>query len=499
MIGFCAKFVETERREGLFRRELGGVRYWHLIRYWLFNDLVLPHYMSGGILHPDDLAGRPVPRTFAGRVARRVSSALCRLRDMTACSPDAAIVPRKVLFAMTPRMAAMGGVRKGFVMLDFVTPLLKSSYALWEHPRLCGYTPQPLSRKVFHLPRAERRRAEVLAPSGRFAAAAPRRQAEAAALADLFGRAYGFPFEVGRIWWMIDEVLRFREIYAPLFERWFRRLGVRVLVTSVPEVRENAVMTEVAHGLGLPVAEMQHGTVYPEHMVYDLGERGSVYSPDYFLSWGDHWSEQLVNYPNVLAVSVGYPFLDHFVRICPRRPRRNGDPLRVLFVSQGMIGAEMSRMALELARRIPPDRCRVVYKLHPNETNTWRTLYPDLANSPVEVVGNCDRNIYQCLQDTDVTVGTNSTALIEGFAWGAVALVLRFLPAGETMDGFCRAGLAEFVDSDEELYSKVRCMADGNARTDIPEFDMSRFWVPDAAQNVASFIDSLASGDCPPE
>ena len=177
MIGFCAKFVETERREGLFRRELGGVRYWHLIRYWLFNDLVLPHYMSGGILHPDDLAGRPVPRTFAGRVARRVSSALCRLRDMTACSPDAAIVPRKVLFAMTPRMAAMGGVRKGFVMLDFVTPLLKSSYALWEHPRLCGYTPQPLSRKVFHLPRAERRRAEVLAPSGRFAAAAPRRQA----------------------------------------------------------------------------------------------------------------------------------------------------------------------------------------------------------------------------------------------------------------------------------------------------------------------------------
>ena len=497
MIEFCAKFVDIERREGLFRRELDGVRYWHLIRYWLFNDLVLPHYMSGGVLHPDDLAGRPVPHTFAGKVARKVSSAFCRLRDATACSPDAAIFSRKVLFAMTPRMAAMDGGRKGFVMLDFVTPLLRSSYALWEHPRLCGYTPQPFSRKVFHLPRAERRRAEVLAISGRFAFAAPRRRAEAEALADLFERAYGFPFEAGRIWWMIDEVLRFREIYAPLFERWFRRIGVRVLVTSVPEVRENAVMTEVAHGLGVPVAELQHGTVYPEHMVYNLGERGSVYSPDYFLSWGDHWNEQLVNYPNRRAVSVGYPFLDHFVRTCPRRPRQNGDPLRVVFVSQGMIGAEMSRMALELARRLPPDRCRIVYKLHPNETLTWRTLYPDLVDSPVEVVGNCDRNIYQCLQDADVTVGTNSTALIEGFAWGVFAFVLRFLPAGDTMEEYCRTGLAEFVDSDEDLYAKVRVLADGETSMDVPTFDNSLFWVSDAARNIATFLDALVAGETP--
>ena len=296
---------------------------------------------------------------------------------------------------------------------------------------------------------------------------------------------------------MIDEMLRFREIYAPLFERWFRRLGVRVLVTTIQAGRENAVMTEVAHDLGIPVAEMQHGTVYAENMVYHLGEREKTYSPDYFLAWGDHWGECLYNYANERFVSVGYPFLDHFVRVCPRSPRQEGDPLRVLFISQPTIGAEMSRMALELARRISPDRCRVVYKLHPNETMTWRSLYPALVGSSVEVIGNCDRNIYQCLQDADVTVGANSTALIEGFAWGVVALVLRFLPAGETMDGFCRAGLAEFVDSDEDLYSKICRMADDDTAVGISDFDISRFWVPDAARNVASFIDSLAAGDFP--
>lgn len=498
MIEFCAKFIELERREGLFRRETGGSRYWHLIRYWFFNDLVLPHYVKVGVPHPDDLAVAPVPTTVTGRIVRKAASAARKILDLTVHNPGVALRRRSVLFAMTPRMAAMDGGREGSVMLDFVTPLLRHSYALWEHGRPCGYTRQPISRKVFHLPRAERRRSAVLAPSGRFASDASVRSAEAAALADLFAREYGFPFESGRIWWMIDEVLRFREIYAPLVERWLRRLGVRVLVLSVPEPYNSAVMTEVAHGLGIPVAELQHGTVYPEHMVYSLGERGSVHSPDYFLAWGDHWGEQMTNYPNIRSASVGYPFLDHFVRTCPWHPREQGGPLRVLFVSQAMIGADMSRMALELSRRLSPDKCRVVYKLHPNESMTWRSLYPQLVGSGVEVVGNDDRNIYQCLCDADITVGTNSTALVEGFAWGVPALVLRFFLAGETMGEYCRAGVAEFVDSEEALYARVRVMADGGVHIDTAQFDASRFWVPNAAKNVASFIDALADGSPPP-
>jgi len=495
MIEFCAKFIEIERREGLFGRTIDGVRYWHLIRAWLFEDLVLPHYMRFGVMHPDERAELPVPNTLAGRIARKAEVALGRLRDATICSPDLALRPRRVLFAMTPRMAAVENGRMANVWMDFVAPLLRASHALWEHPRLCGYTRQHLRGKVLHLPLASRRRAEILAPTGRFAALAPKRRAEAELIADVFARAYGFPFEAGRIWWMIDDMLRFREVYAPLFERWLRRLGVRVLVTTVQAGRENAVLAEAAHGLGVPVVEMQHGTVYPENMVYNLGERGSVYGPDYFLAWGDHWAGQLTNYPNVKAVSVGYPFLDHFVQSCPRRLRQRGEPLRVLFISQALFGAEFSRMALELSRRLPPEKCRIVYKLHPNESMTWRSLYPQLAGSRVEVVENGERNIYQCLQDADVTVGTNSTAIVEGFAWGVPALVLRFFLAGETMGEYCRAGVAEFADSEEDLYAKVRAMAEGGVRAGAVCFDSSRFWVPDAARNIASFLDALAEGD----
>ena len=125
----------------------------------------------------------------------------------------------------------------------------------------------------------------------------------------------------------------------------------------------------------------------------------------------------------------------------------------------------------------------------------WRSLYPQLAGSRVEVVENGERNIYQCLQDADVTVGTNSAAIVEGFAWGVPALVLRFFLAGETMGEYCRAGVAEFADSEEDLYAKVRAMAEGGVRAGAVRFDSSRFWVPDAARNIASFLDALAEGD----
>jgi hypothetical protein len=41
-------------------------------------------------------------------------------------------------------------------------------------------------------------------------------------------------------------------------------------------------------------------------------------------------------------------------------------------------------------------------------------------------------------------------------------------------------------------------MADSGVHVGTTQFDTSRFWVPNAAENVASFIDALAEGKPPP-
>lgn len=393
---------------------------------------------------------------------------------------------------MTPRTASFGDGAQGSLLLDFITDRLKSPYALFEHSRLCGYTRQPLSRKVFHLPFKARIRRAVSAPGGAFDLAAPERKAEAEFLSSVLEKAYGFEFESGRIWWMIDDVLCFRAIYSDLFKRWLDRLGVRVLVTAVPEVKENALLAEAAHSLGIPVVELQHGTIHRNHMVYRLGEKCSPYSPDYLLTWGEHWSEQTLNYPAIEAVATGYPFLDHFACKCPRRPRGSAEALRVLFLSQGGIGADLSRAAVRLLGSLPPGTCSITYKLHPNETRTWRDIYPWLVDSGVKVVGNDEKNIFECLQCADVTVGSSSSSLVEGFAWGIRALVLKWLPGYEIMTDFRESGAAELIESENALYDRIRTLADESGEQKFV-FRKSDFWTPDAAENIASFLEYIIS------
>lgn len=492
MTEFCAKFLSCERREALFRREIDGVRHWHLIRYRVFNDLVLPHFIEHGPLHPDDELQAAKAKGIVQKVLHRMNRMRGRIADATIHNPDVAFAKYPILFAMTPREAAMADGRIGFPMLDFVVEKLETPYAVFEHPRLLGYTCQPGGRKVFHWPFLRHVRDERLAETGEFAKAAPRRKAEAESLAAILQAEYGFPFEAGRIWWMIDDLLRFREIYGDSIRRWLTRLGVKVLVTSVAEYRENILFIEAAHELGVPVVELQHGTVYPEHMVYSLGERDAVHSPDYFFTWGKHWNRQLTNYPARAAISCGYPFLDYFAehnRPCPRK-----GPLGVLFLSQGPIGRELSRLAIETFRAWPRSQVEIVYKLHPNETRSWRGLYPDLESSGVKVVGNDERNIYQCLQDADVTVGTNSSAMIEGFAWGVKALVMRNLPAGFTMEPFCRSGAAEFIEDGGHLIRRIGELSVEKGGEKVFGLETEDYFLPGAAVRIAGYLEDLAAG-----
>lgn len=481
MTEFVEKFLACERQHGLFRREIGGVRYWHLIRYRVFNDIVLPQYIPMGPKHPDDeLSGAP-------RLGSRARLAKFLFRNPATCFKK-----YPILFAMTPRMAAMEAGQVGYPTLDFVASELNTPYALLESPRLDGYTVQPSGRKVFHWPFRKRVRDVRLSPDGPFASSALIRKVEAEALAEIFATEYGFKVESGRIWWMIDDLLRFREIYGDAMHRWLKRLGVRVLVTSVAEYREHILLTEAAHDLGICVVELQHGTVYPEHVVYNLGDSDPKHSPDYFFSWGGHWNRQLRNYPALHAVACGNPFLDHFVATCPRTP--DVGRLRVLFVSQGPIGEELSRLAVVVRDRFDPAKVEIAYKLHPNETKSWRALYPELAASGIRVIGNDEMNIYQCLQHADVTVGTNSTAMIEGFAWGVKALVMKNLPAGFTMEAYCRSGAAEFIEDGEHLVRRIGELADRSDGVTGFAFDSADYFRPGAVKRIARYLEDLASG-----
>ena len=488
------RFLGLECRERLMQRTVGGVPYWHLVRFYVYTRSVLPLFVKLDAAHPDfeSVASprRSLLRRVAGKLRRWTMSALAA----TVRNPRLVFRRRDVLFSLTPRQTDFGDGRKVSVLLDFFVPRIKSSAALLELVLPPGPTRQPRGRRVLWL-REGGRWFDECRRSAEYSGTAAERRREAEHVARLLSAEFGATVSAEDVASHIDYALLVREAYLPVCRTLLRRMSPKLVVTAVQYHVPNFVLTEAAHELGIKVAELQHGTVYPAHAAYNLPENGSVYSPDVFLSWGGRWAEQMRNYPRAATILSGYPYIDHCLLRYPPSPRADGKPFHVLFVSQGTVARQLVEIAAGLRALLPRDRFAVVYKLHPNESRTWRTRYPALQSAGVEVVENMSRNIYRCLADADVTVGLNSTALIEGFAWGVRAIVLGWLPGAESMGEFCRLGMAECVDSASHLAERVRSLEESHVSAD---FDRSRFWVPNAAENVASFIDALAEGKSPP-
>jgi len=484
------RFFAMEMREDLFSRQIGGVPYWHLVRMRLFND-ILRRTFSLKPAHPD-LTPIPPPRSIFRRVLGKLCGAWRRALDLTVCNPALVLRHRPVLVSMTPRQAVLADGRRVSLLLDFFAPRLRSRYALLEHV-LVRPTRQPFGRKVLHLPRMGTR-FEKCRRSGWFADTEDARRSAANDIAARLTSTFGVSVDAEFVRGEIDGALLFREVHRPVLRRMLCRLRTKLVVTAVHYNLLHFTLAEVAHEMGIPVAELQHGSIYSSHPAYNLPETASRYSPDYILSWGDYWNRQMRNYPNRRSVSVGYPYLEHFRLSCGKRPHDDQRKV-VLFISQANVADELIGVARELRNLVPEEMFRIVYKLHPNESRDWRCLYPQLAESRVEVVSNRDRNIYECLAEADIVVGDCSTALIEGLAWGVRTFVMHDMPAADTMHDFVACGAMAFVHSAADLAEKIRmspcCGNDGASQVD------DLFKMPDAAARIATFIESQIAEKSP--
>ena len=472
------RYLRFETHSRIGGRLLAGVPVWRLMRMWLFCSHLLPRLVDIGAAHPDLRGGREGTKPPRGTRVR-----LKALKDRLLYSPSPLSIRRDILFALKPRQMRMSDGREVAQMLDFFITKLNSSSAVLEL-RKPGetYPPRPDWQRVYHLDGYDgryrafvRSRPDVKGEARRFA---ERMRSE---LAD----AFGVELDLDLLTRLVTRHVCMQLFYGPLFRDWLRKLKVRCVVTSVNYSTVNQILCASAHDEGIPVVELQHGTVYPAHPAYNLPERDERYSPDYLFAWGRHWAEQTRNYALRGTLCTGYPALEHLLTHNP--PQHRDGPRRIVFISQGTIGAELSRRAVELRRALPAERYAIVYKLHPNETNTWRELYPWLSDSGVEVVTSSQISVYMLFQKASAVVGVYSTAVIESLMWNLKGYVFTDLPGGDTMTPFLQSGVLEGVDSVRGLVGRLESGADGRG----VGVDGSRFWQRDSVAAIVTALEEI--------
>lgn len=290
-----------------------------------------------------------------------------------------------------------------------------------------------------------------------------------------FGVEVNVPEIVGRS-------LAERSARKPLYERLIRRVDpeVSVLVTSYGK----ETFVEACQDWGVSVVELQHGIIDDTAVAYSFpGDRTKTAFPDYLFTFGEFWNERAAfPIPDERVVPVGYPHLE--------RSRRTYVDVEssetVLFVSQGIVGTELSRMAVELAAdpRVDAD---VVYKVHPGEHERWRSAYPWLAEADVEVVDQSGRPLYRLFAESSVQVGVSSTALYEGLAFDLDTYVVD-LTSVEFVNDLLENDYATLVADADEL---ATCLTEPTDRS----VDVERLFRSGSVERIGTELRRIAADD----
>lgn len=235
----------------------------------------------------------------------------------------------------------------------------------------------------------------------------------------------------------------------------FKKRNPKVIFLTFSYESKKALLA-AAKKLNIPTVELQHGTISKLHLGYDYHYAPELisYFPDYFLSFGKFWAEDVnlpINDNNI--IDYGYPYFNTKLKNQKHLAKNKN---QILFISQGTIGNTLSEIALDLALQKP--QYRIIYKLHPGEFDRWKEEYPKLVEfSKLEnckVLDDKSVDLYELFAKSEIQIGVYSTAIFEGLALGCKTLVAN-LPGVENLQHLIDKNLVYCFKNTDELIKNI--------------------------------------------
>lgn len=428
-----AAVLDAESEFDLIDRRVDRAAYWERVRFDVHRRLLV----ESGTMQPPDTG----TATYVGRLALHAKALWASI------GPSAlrTLPPSDILLVGGGRRVydrEAGGWRSPY--WEPLVSELGDDAVVVEYQGAAPWSPAASGTRTFYLDRlyaAARLR-------GEFNRLPPLPRAEAAVLADVgrrLARSTGVELDLSAL---VRADLARRSAVLPRMERILESARPAAVVVEC-SYGKHTVM-EAAQRTGIPVVEIQHGVVSRHHFGYHFPERSGTPAvfPDRFLAWGTYWTDA-ADFPirPDRIVAAGFPRFDTE----RERVRRIEKSDTILFLSQTMLGRDLSRFAAELAKHGLRDR--IVYRLHPREVTGWRDRYPWLVQAGVRVSGP-DVSLYEQLQTASTHVGTFSTAIFEGLALGANTYLVE-APGIEYMTQLLNTGQATLVRTPRALAAAI--------------------------------------------
>ncbi len=249
----------------------------------------------------------------------------------------------------------------------------------------------------------------------------------------------------------VQRLLRNRDCRLWLYERLLDRVDPKIAVVVVSYGKH--LFIEACKRKEIPVVELQHGVIYANHLGYSFfGNRTKKLFPDYLLTWGEFWSENVeFPIPDDRVIPVGYPYLEQ----TKQQYESIDSKKQIIFISQGTIGEELSKFACEVAQHPNIDN-KIVYKLHPGEYDRWETEYPWLTTADFDVIDSSEPSLYELFAHSTVQIGVGSTAIYEGLTFDLETYVFD-CEGSLVLQPLVDEGSAKLISTIDELAGSLGC------------------------------------------
>lgn len=249
-------------------------------------------------------------------------------------------------------------------------------------------------------------------------------------------------------------------IIAPVCKKYFSKILKKVQPKVIVEVNHYSIhrmiLTEIARENNIPAIELQHGTMHSEHLAYQYGTDEEIKQlPNYILTFSEYWNHT-ANMPvnSTRLIATGFPNFEKKVKEY-KKAKSIKEKKKIIFVSQGTIGKELSKVAVQLEKKLDKEKYHIIYKLHPSEYPIWKEEYTWLKDSEIEVVDNSVRNIYEYFAEADIQIGVYSTAIYEGLGFDLQTIIYNIGHAG-TMSSLVEQGYAVFANNVDDILKELQ-------------------------------------------
>lgn len=200
-----------------------------------------------------------------------------------------------------------------------------------------------------------------------------------------------------------------------------------------------------AQAAGIKVIELQCGVFSKYNMQFSWPTRPEVpYIPNEIWTWGEYWTAGIENSGSQEIVVSGATEEFEAVRKRAEAAGYRRPPKTVVVMSQPLIGLELYKNAIELAKLEP--EYKVVFKPHPKDE---LSEFTDVGPSNFSIADESASSL-ELLLENEICVGVFSATLIEAAGLKNRIAILK-LAGWEHLSPLIDGGYARAFDTIEEL------------------------------------------------